>query len=254
VKSPAPRRRWSPSFSRVPPRLPALQPDAQIGRQPQRRVRVRVLAGPARWFSHSRLPSTPSWRCCGGSRRRLAVHHQLHPCRSHIARCAAGCARRPSPSGAPDGWRDRLSMPCQGPITSVSRTITHPYVVCQVSPGSGRPEGNAGRPGHRPHRTGSSGSVRAAIQDRPEHAGRIGARHTQPPPRSARGDQTGVLAVGEKRVVGDRQRGSANHSTRCGTGAVALSCTAARSRRRASCAADHADIIPGVLPHGRVLE
>ena len=46
----------------------------------------------------------------------------------------------------------------------------------------------------------------AAIQDCPEHAGRIGPWHAQPLHRSTRGDQAGVLAVGKKGVIGDGRK------------------------------------------------
>ena len=51
------------------PRLVPLQADPQVRGQPQRGVRLGVLARPARWPRRMPPPSTPRWRPRGGSRR-----------------------------------------------------------------------------------------------------------------------------------------------------------------------------------------
>ena len=63
------------------PGLAALQPDAQIGRQPQRRVRVRVAWRRARSPRRTPAPSTPSWRCRGGSRTTARSSSPVRRCR-----------------------------------------------------------------------------------------------------------------------------------------------------------------------------
>ena len=49
--------------------------------------------------------------------------------------------------------------------------------------------------------------TRAAVQDRAEHTGGVGAGDAQPFHRAGRRDQAGVLAVRQERVVGDRRKG-----------------------------------------------
>ncbi len=54
----------------------------------------------------------------------------------------------------------------------------------------------------------------AAVEDRAEHAGGVRPRHAQPLHRTGRGDQAGVLAVGQERVVGDRRERVPQRSAR----------------------------------------
>ena len=62
---------------RARPRLAALQPDAQVGRQPQRRVRIRVAVGPRNGFPIAAGRVLPVRAGPVVVERRLAVHHQL---------------------------------------------------------------------------------------------------------------------------------------------------------------------------------
>ena len=92
--------------------------------------------------------------------------------------------------------------------------MTQPVWVCQVVsrmrlPGRYRRAAGTETPyGPEPEVPG------AAVQDRAEHAGGVRPRHAQPLHRTRRGDQAGVLAVGQEPVVRDRRERIAQRTAR----------------------------------------
>ena len=189
------------------PRLAALESDAQVGGQPQRRMRVRVLVRPRDRLAVRLGRVLPAGADRGGSRRTARSSSPTRRCRSRIARCAAGCARRPSPSGCAGGCasasRCRATVPspaCRG--RSASRCGS-----ARWSPGSGCPAGSGGPraprrrtaragsgrhrgPGWRRTRWGSPGAARTAIPPtRPTRSGRCSRSPTEM--RSRRSAGTG---------------------------------------------------------------
>ena len=191
---------------RARPRLAALQPDAQVGGQPQRRVRVRVVVGPRNGFPIATGRVLPVRAGPVVIERRLAVHHQL----DGAAHAAHGAQQ--GVFGVPV---HRYAAMRPRPRLDVAPRAHHHRVADDHPAGVGLPGGlqdQAARqvtPGGR-----DRDAVRAqpevpgaAIQDGPEHAGRIGPGHAQPFHRSTRGDQAAVLAVGEEGVVGDGRKG-----------------------------------------------
>ena len=137
--------------------------------------------------------------------RRLAVHHQL----DRAAHASHGAQQRVL--GVPI---HRYPAMRPRPCLDVVPRAHHHGVADDHPAGVGLPGGlqdQAARQvtpggGHRDAVRADPEVPGTAIQDGPEHAGRIGPRHAQPLHRSTRGDQAGVLAVGEEGVVGDRRK------------------------------------------------
>ena len=203
---------------RARPRLAALQPDAQVGGQPQRRVRVRVVVGARNGFPIASWPSTPSSRWPGGSRTTARSPSPARPCRSRSARCAAGCARRPSPSVRGDASLTASRCRAMGPSPWCRGRSSSRCGSARWSPGSGCPAGNAWRTGPR-RRTGSAGSARRHDPGLPRTrwANRAVARTAIPPIHSRRSGRCSRSRTG-RRSRRSAETGSANCSTRAAPG------------------------------------
>ena len=186
------------------PRLAALQPDAQVGRQPQRRMRVPIVVGPCDGLAVGARRILPAGVVPVVVERRLAVQHQLDGAADTTHGAQQDVLGLPVHRGAPMGARP--------PLDVVPRAH-HQRVTHDQPAGVGLPGGfqdQAARQvtpggGHRDAVGAQPEVPGAAVQDRAEHAGRIGSWHAQPLHRSTGGDQAGVLAVGEESVVGDRR-------------------------------------------------
>lgn len=181
----------------------ALEADAQIGGQPQRRVRLRVLARARDGLAVCCRGVLPRRTLAVVVERGLAAHHQFHDAAdtSHgaeqdvlgipIHRSAAVRAR-PGVQVVPGPHHQRVAHD-EPPRVRLPRRLED-QAARQVPPGS-----------RDRHAVGPEPEVaRTAVEDRPEHAGGVGARHAHPLDRPCRRDEAGVLAVGEERVVGDR--------------------------------------------------
>ena len=169
-------------------------------------MRVRVVAGPRDGFPIATGRVLPVGADPVVVERRLAVHHQLDGAADASHGAQQGVFGLPVHRGAAMRPRPRLDVVPRAHHQRVADD--HPAGVGlprglqdqaarQVTPGGGHRDAV----GAHPEVPG------AAIQDRAEHAGRIGSWHAQPFHRSTRGDQAGVLAVGEEGVVGDRRKG-----------------------------------------------
>ncbi len=195
------------------PRLAALQPDAQVGGQPQRRMRVGILAGPCDRLAVGLRRVLPAGADAVVVERRLAVHHQLDRAAHTAHRAQQDVLGVPVHRRAAMGARPRLDV--------VPRAH-HQRVADDHPAGVGLPGGLqdqaarqvAARGGHG-HPVGPQPEVPgAAVQDRAEHARRVRPRHAQPLHRAGGRDQAGVLTVGEERVVGDRRERVPQRSAR----------------------------------------
>ena len=195
------------------PRLAALQPDAQVGGQPHRRMRVGILGGPRDRLAVCLGRVLPAGADAVVVERRLALHHQLDRAADTPHRAQQDVLGVPVHRGAAVGARPRLDV--------VPRT--HHQRVAHDDPAGVRLPGGlqdqaarqvAARGGHR-DAVGPEPEVSgAAVQDGPEHAGRVRPRHAQPLHRTGGRDQAGVLTVGEERVVGDRRERVPQRSAR----------------------------------------
>ena len=222
---------------RARPRLAALQPDAQVGGQPQRRVRIRVMVRPRNGFPVATGRVLPVRAGPVVIERRLAIHHQL----DGAAHAAHGAQHRVF--GVPV---HRYAAMRPRPRLDVAPRAHHHRVADDHPAGVGLPGGLQDQAARQVPPAGRDGDAvgaepevpGAAIQDGPEHAWRIGPWHAQPFHRSTRGDQAGVLAVGEKGVVGDGRKGvSQTARQRLAPGRSRRAARRSRSRRRASHAA-----------------
>ena len=184
--------------------LAALEADAQVRGQPQRRMRVGVLVGPRDRLAVSLRRVLPAGADAVVVERRLALHHQL----DRAAHAAHGAQQDvlcvPVHRRAPMGARPRLDVVPRAHHQRVAHDDParvglprrlQDQAARQIA--ARRRHRNAVRP--EPEMPG------ATVQDRPEHAGGVRPRHAEPLDRARRRDQAGVLAVGEERVVGDRR-------------------------------------------------
>jgi hypothetical protein len=188
------------------PRLPALQPDAQVGGQAQRRMRVGLFAGARDGLAVGVGRVLPGDADAVVVEGRFAAHHQL----DRAADAAHGAQQ------------DVLGVPVHRGAAMRSRAALdvvprahHQRVTHDQPPGVGLPGGlhdqAAGKvAARRRHRdaVGAEPKVAgAAVQDRAEHARGVGPGHAQPFHRPGGGDQARRLPVGQECVVGDRREG-----------------------------------------------
>ena len=182
-----------------------LEPEAQVGRQPE--LDVRAL-GRGHALVVAAVAVLPVGRLAPVVEHRLAVEHHLD--------LAVDAADRPQQDvigvvvggGAPVRVR-ALVLVVPVPISSTSRTMIQPATGAPARlehhrarqvPARGR-DGDAG--GAEPER------ARVAVEHRAEHARRVDAGQAQPFDVAARRDQRDRLAVGQKAVVGDRRKRAA---------------------------------------------
>ena len=135
-------------------RLVALQAQPKVGGHAHRRMRVGIADWPARSPRRTPARSTPTWPGCGGSRTPARSSSPTRRCRSHIARCAAGCARRPSPSGCGDACATGSRCHARDPSPARRARSSSRCGSARWSPGSGCPAGSGVRRAPSP-RTGA---------------------------------------------------------------------------------------------------
>ena len=200
------------------PRLAALQPDAQVGGQPQRRVRVGVVAGPRDRLAVGLGRVLPGGAGCGGSRTTARSSSPARRCRSRIAPCAAGCARRPSPSACGDACATAPRCRATGPSPARRARSPSRCGSARWSPGSGCPAGSAARRAPT-RRTGPAGSARrrGPGSRRTRWASRAAARTAIPPNQPRRSGRCSRSRTGT-RSRRSAETGSANCSTRTAPG------------------------------------
>ena len=184
--------------------FPPLQPDPQIGRQPQRRVGVGVFAGARDGLAVRVGGVFPDGADAVVVESRLAAHHQLNR--------AAHAAHRTQHDvfGVPV---HRSAAMCSGSALDVVPLSHHQRVAHDHPPGVGLPGGFhdqaarqvTARRRHRDAVWADPEMARAAVQDRAEHAGGVRPGHAQPLHRTGGRDQARRLPVGEEGVVGDRR-------------------------------------------------
>ena len=188
------------------PRLVALQSQPQVSGQAQRRMRVGVAAGPGDRLAVGLGRVLPRGGDAVVVESRLAVHHQLDR--------AAHTSHRAQQDVLGVPVHRRTAMRARPRVDVVPRPH-HQRVAHDHPAGVGLPGGLqdqaarqvATRRGHRNAIRAQPEVARAAVQDRAEHTGGVGAGDAQPFHRTGRRDQAGVLAVGQERVVGDRRKG-----------------------------------------------
>ena len=186
------------------PRLAALQPDAQVGGQPQRRMRVGILVGPRDRLAVGAGRVLPAGADAVVVERRLAAHHELDGAAHAPHRAQQDVFGVPVHRGAAMGARPRLDV--------VPRAH-HQRVAHDQPAGVGLPRGLQNQ---------AAGQV--AARGRHRHA--VGPSRKCPAPRSRMAPNTlgesgrgthihstepadeirqVVLAVRQERVVGDRR-------------------------------------------------
>ena len=152
------------------PRLPALQTDPQVGGQPQRRMGIRVGAGPGDRLTVGLGRVLPRRGAAAVVESRFAVHHQLDGAADAAHRAQQDVLGIPVHRGAPVGTRPRLGV----------MPGAHHQRIAHDHPAGGRLPGGlhdqaagqvAPRRRHR-HSVGPQPEVAGpAVQDRAEHAG-----------------------------------------------------------------------------------
>ena len=170
---------------RAGPRLAALKPDAQVRGQPQSRVRVRVMVGPSNGFPIAAGRVLPVRAGPVVIERRFAIHHQLDGA-ADAAHGSQDCV-----FGVPV---HRYPTMCPRPRLDIAPRAHHHRVADDHPARMGLPGGLQNQAARQVSPAGRDrDAVRAqpevsgaAIQDGPEHAGRIGPWHAQPFHRSAR--------------------------------------------------------------------
>ena len=188
-----------------------------------------------RWLPHSRWPSTPSSRWTGGSQTKARSPSSARPCRSRSAQCAAGCARRPSPSEHDDACLTVTRCRAIGPSPACRGRSSSRRGSARWFPESGCRADNACRTAPSRHRD-PAGSVQRPDRGllRRRSANRAVARKATPPTRSRRSGRCSRSRRGT-RSRRSTERGSASCATRTGPEWFRRTARRSRCRRRASC-------------------
>ena len=226
------------------PRLAALQPDAQVGGQPHRRMRVGILVGPRDRLAVGLGRVLPAGADAVVVERRLAAHHQLDGAAHTPHRAQQDVLGIPVHRRAAVGARPRLDV-VPGPH--------HQRVADDDPAGVGLPGGLqdqaarqvAARRGHR-YAVGPEPEVSgAAIQDGPEHAraSPAWARTATPPNRRTR---SGRCSHSRRGTRSRRSAGTGSATIRSARTAPGPSRSTARARGLVGLfilLQNHADII-----------
>jgi hypothetical protein len=229
------------------PRLPPVQTDPQVRRQPKRRMRIRVLLGPRHRLAIAGGRVLPTGGIAVVVERGLTVHHQFDGPADAAHRPQQRVLGVPVHRGPAMGVRPGLDV--------VPRThhkgVPHDHPAGVGLPGGLQDHRARQVPPRRGHRdtVGTDPKVpSAAIEDRTEQARRIRTRCAQPLNRPSRRDQAGVLAIRKKRVVRDRRKWISRVAAcvRRRRGCSGFRDRAVRLRRRDRILKDHRAIIDGL--------
>ena len=194
------------------PRLPAFQPDPQVGGQSKCRMGVRIFAGARDRLTVGVGGVLPGGVHAGVVERRLAVHHQLDGAAHALhgpQQDMFGIPVHRGPAMRPRAGVDVVPRPHD-------QCIPHDHPAGVGLPGGLHDQAArqvAARGRHR-HPIGAEPEMTgAAVQDRAEDAGGVRPRYAQPFDGAGRGDQAGVLAVGQEGIVRDRRERVAQRPT-----------------------------------------
>ncbi|CKP30087.1 Uncharacterised protein [Mycobacterium tuberculosis] len=185
--------------------FPALQPDPQVGGQPQRRGRVGLRVGAGYGLAVSLGRVFPGGAQAVIVERRLAAHHQFNGAADAAHRAQQDVLGVPVHRGAAVGPRSPFDIV---PFTHHQR-VSHDQPAGMGLPGGLHDQAARKVASRRRHRNTVGAQTKmagAAVQDRAEHTGGVRPWHTQPLHRTRRRNQARRFPIGQERVVGDRRK------------------------------------------------